>query len=58
MQRIMKGRYDLPKDLDISPECQHLVARILTPSAAKRITAEEIKKHPWLSGESCCEIWA
>ena len=53
MQRIVNGRYEFPKDqFKVSPECLDLIARIFNPKPDVRIKTSEIKRHPWLSGES------
>ncbi len=38
---------DFQQPLHVSPECQHLLSRMLTPDPAKRITVAEIMQHPW-----------
>ena len=35
---------------NISPEGQHLISRLLDKQPSTRITIEEIKMHPWMSG--------
>ena len=38
---------DFQQPLHVSPECQHLLSRMLTPDPAKRITVAEMMQHPW-----------
>jgi len=37
----------LPSDLQLSPECKDLLNRIFVIDAKKRITIEDIERHPW-----------
>ncbi len=30
LQKIMAGKYDIPEDVAVSPECQHMLRRLLT----------------------------
>lgn len=46
-QSICDGMYTFPSDLDLTPECQDLVKQMLDKDASKRITIQEIQKHPW-----------
>lgn len=50
---IKKGEYDFdaPAWKLISNEAKDLINRLLTTDPDKRITAEEIRVHPWISGE-------
>lgn len=50
MQRIVGGKYELPRDLQLSEACQDLIAKIFVPDPNKRIKTEDIKRHAWLSG--------
>jgi len=38
---------DFQQPLHVSPDCQHLLARMLTPDPGKRISVAEIMRHPW-----------
>lgn len=51
MQRIVGGKYELPRDLQLSEACQDLIAKIFVPDPNKRIKTEDIKRHAWLSGK-------
>jgi serine/threonine protein kinase len=48
---------DFQQPLHVSPDCQHLLARMLTPDPGKRISVAEIMRHPWraprLAGAAC-----
>lgn len=44
---------DFQQPLHVSPECQHLLSRMLTPDPAKRITVAEIMQHPWCAPALC-----
>lgn len=46
--RILSANYSIPDYVRISQECKHLLSRIFVANPEKRITIEEIKKHPWL----------
>jgi len=50
---IKQGKYDYdaPAWKSISTEAKDLISRLLTTDPDKRITAEEIRVHPWISGE-------
>ena len=43
--RIVAAEFQQP--LHVSPECQHLLTRMLTPDPARRITIGEIMHHSW-----------
>ncbi len=43
--RIVAAEFQQP--LHVSPECQHLLSRMLTPDPAHRITIGEIMQHTW-----------
>lgn len=45
--RILSANYSIPDYVRISQECKHLLSRIFVANPEKRITIEEIKKHPW-----------
>jgi serine/threonine-protein kinase SRK2 len=46
-QSISNGTYSFPSDLNLTSECQDLVKKMLDKDAARRITIQEIQKHPW-----------
>lgn len=46
-KKILSADYDLPEH--VSDEAGDLISRILTTDPEKRITMEQIKKHPWYS---------
>lgn len=59
MQRIIKGDFKFPANVQVSPECIDLLRHIFTPDPDKRIKTESIKQHSWLSGTrpgamACC----
>uniref|UniRef100_A0A803KW46 Protein kinase domain-containing protein n=1 Tax=Chenopodium quinoa TaxID=63459 RepID=A0A803KW46_CHEQI len=45
--RILSVHYSIPDYVRISNDCNHLLSRIFVANPEKRITMEEIKKHPW-----------
>ncbi|XP_076881308.1 serine/threonine-protein kinase SAPK3-like [Bidens hawaiensis] len=45
--RIMSVQYSIPDYVRVSKECRHLLSCIFVANPYKRITIEEIKKHPW-----------
>uniref|UniRef100_A0A3Q7GRD7 Protein kinase domain-containing protein n=1 Tax=Solanum lycopersicum TaxID=4081 RepID=A0A3Q7GRD7_SOLLC len=45
--RILSVQYSIPYYVRVSKECNHLLSRIFVADPEKRITIEEIKKHPW-----------
>jgi len=51
-KQIKKGQYDFPDPYwtDISDSGKDLVRRLLTVDPAKRLTAPELLKHPWITG--------
>ena len=46
-QRILKVEYEFPPHVKVSKECRDLLAHILVPDPASRITIPEIQQHPW-----------
>ncbi|KAM7397395.1 hypothetical protein PAMA_005614 [Pampus argenteus] len=53
-QQIKAGAYDFPSpEWDtVTPEAKDLINKMLTINPAKRITAAEVLKHPWISHRS------
>ncbi|WCJ31928.1 Serine/threonine-protein kinase SAPK2 [Euphorbia peplus] len=47
IQRILSVHYSIPDYVRVSAECNYLLSRIFVANPEKRITMEEIKKHPW-----------
>ncbi|KAI7845758.1 hypothetical protein COHA_000672 [Chlorella ohadii] len=47
LRRMMAGDFTFPTWKPVSPECEDLIARMLTPDHAARCTIAEIKQHPW-----------
>lgn len=47
VQRILHVEYSLPRHVTVSPECQDLLRRILVAEPERRITMEQIQRHPW-----------
>lgn len=45
--RILSVHYSIPDYVRVSNDCNHLLSRIFVANPEKRITMEEIKKHPW-----------
>ncbi|KAL8207888.1 hypothetical protein R6Q57_007300 [Mikania cordata] len=46
--RIVSVQYSIPDYVRVSADCRHLLSHIFVANPSKRITIEEIKKHPWL----------
>nr|XP_029504748.1 calcium/calmodulin-dependent protein kinase type II subunit beta-like isoform X6 [Oncorhynchus nerka] len=53
-QQIKAGAYDFPSPEwdSVTPEAKNLINQMLTINPAKRITAQESLKHPWVSQRS------
>lgn len=51
LQNIKEKPVILPDFPSISPQLQDLILKMLIKDPRKRITIEEIKKHPWMEGE-------
>ncbi|KAL6637921.1 hypothetical protein ACP70R_025493 [Stipagrostis hirtigluma subsp. patula] len=47
IQRILNVQYSIPDNVNISPECRHLISRIFCGDPATRITIPEIRNHCW-----------
>lgn len=47
ISKILAADYKIPENVKLSPQCMDLLSRIFEPIPSKRITIEEIKKHPW-----------
>ncbi|XP_006651844.1 serine/threonine-protein kinase SAPK8 [Oryza brachyantha] len=47
IQRILNVQYSIPENVDISPECRHLISRIFVGDPSLRITIPEIRNHGW-----------
>lgn len=45
--RILSVHYSIPDYVRVSKDCNHLLSRIFVVNPEKRITIEELKKHPW-----------
>jgi len=45
--RILQVQYSIPENIQITPECRHLISRIFVGDPAQRITMDEIKNHEW-----------
>nr|AGT16367.1 serine/threonine-protein kinase [Saccharum hybrid cultivar R570] len=46
-KRILNVQYAIPDNVNISPECRHLISRIFVGDPAMRITIPEIRNHSW-----------
>uniref|UniRef100_A0AAX7UJZ0 calcium/calmodulin-dependent protein kinase n=1 Tax=Astatotilapia calliptera TaxID=8154 RepID=A0AAX7UJZ0_ASTCA len=57
-QQIKAGAYDFPSpEWDtVTPEAKNLINQMLTINPAKRITAQEALKHPWVCVSVLCLI--
>ncbi|KAK9067099.1 hypothetical protein SSX86_014424 [Deinandra increscens subsp. villosa] len=47
IHRILHVQYSIPENIQISPECRHLISRIFVGDPTQRITMAEIKKDEW-----------
>ncbi|GJM96727.1 hypothetical protein PR202_ga13590 [Eleusine coracana subsp. coracana] len=47
IQRILNVQYSIPDNVNISPECRHLISRIFVGDPAMRISIPEIRNHSW-----------
>ncbi|XP_052195264.1 serine/threonine-protein kinase SAPK8 isoform X1 [Diospyros lotus] len=47
INRIVQVQYLIPADIQISPECRHLISRIFVADPKERITMPEIRNHVW-----------
>ncbi|XP_071710607.1 serine/threonine-protein kinase SRK2E-like [Rutidosis leptorrhynchoides] len=47
IHRILNVQYSIPENIQISPECRHLISRIFVGDPAQRITMAEIKEDEW-----------
>lgn len=47
IQKIMSIQYKIPDYVHISQDCRHLLGRIFVGNPGRRITMNEIKRHPW-----------
>ncbi|KAL2531398.1 Serine/threonine-protein kinase SRK2E [Abeliophyllum distichum] len=47
INRILSVHYSIPDYVRVSKECKHLLSQIFVSDPEKRITIQEIKKHPW-----------
>ncbi|XP_059307459.1 serine/threonine-protein kinase SAPK2-like [Lycium ferocissimum] len=56
LTRILNVQYSIPYYVRLSKECKHLLSQIFIADPEKRITIEEIKKHPWFLKNSPIEF--
>ena len=47
LQRILKVEYEFPPHVKASKECRDMLAKILVPDPAKRMTVPQIQDHVW-----------
>ncbi|CAI9283003.1 unnamed protein product [Lactuca saligna] len=47
IHRILHVQYSIPENIQLSPECWHLISRIFVGDPTQRITMAEIKQHKW-----------
>lgn len=50
LDKVKVGRYEMPTDID--PRAQNLISRMLQKDVTKRITLEEILKHPFYTSQA------
>jgi len=53
LDQVKKGVYKMPEDLQqsLSKEAQDLIVQLLAIDPLKRITLEDVAKHPWVVGD-------
>lgn len=51
----MQVDYSFPTSVAVSPECKDLLAKILIADPDKRITVQQILRHPWYMKVRCCK---
>lgn len=56
IHRILEVQYSIPENIEISPECRHLLSRIFVGDPAQRITMTEIKAHEWFLKNLSAEL--
>eukprot|EP01127_Copromyxa_protea_P020412 TRINITY_DN6836_c0_g2_i1.p1 TRINITY_DN6836_c0_g2~~TRINITY_DN6836_c0_g2_i1.p1 ORF type:complete len:1147 (-),score=237.16 TRINITY_DN6836_c0_g2_i1:39-3479(-) len=47
-EMVLKAQYTYPANCHPSPEIVHLISHMLVPDPAKRCTAAQVPKHPWM----------
>ncbi|KAL5181468.1 Serine/threonine-protein kinase SRK2E [Glycine soja] len=47
IQRVLSVQYSIPDNVQVSPECRHLISRIFVFDPAERITIPEILQNEW-----------
>ncbi|PSR87998.1 Serine/threonine-protein kinase [Actinidia chinensis var. chinensis] len=47
IQRVLHVQYSIPDNIQISPECRHLISRIFVADPKQRITIPEIRNLEW-----------
>ena len=56
MRNITNAAYRFPAEIDLSPECLDFVSKVLVTDPEARLTAEEMRDHPWLAGKLLPQI--
>ncbi|KAK9803878.1 hypothetical protein WJX72_001318 [[Myrmecia] bisecta] len=46
-RKIVAAQYTIPTNVPVSPECLHLLTRLLVAEPSQRMSMAEIKVHPW-----------
>ena len=49
INNILKGNYEFPDDIELSPEIKDLIKHLLDINPNTRYNLEQIKQHPWLN---------
>eukprot|EP01022_Parablepharisma_sp_SALTPOND_P013586 TRINITY_DN1825_c0_g1_i1.p1 TRINITY_DN1825_c0_g1~~TRINITY_DN1825_c0_g1_i1.p1 ORF type:complete len:711 (-),score=107.76 TRINITY_DN1825_c0_g1_i1:89-2221(-) len=52
IEKIKVGTFDFPKDFKLTYHCRDLIQKMLTVDYNNRITAQEVREHPWIEGAS------
>ena len=47
LQRIIKVDYCFPSDVPVSAECRDLLSHILVADPRRRVSIQDIQRHPW-----------
>lgn len=48
LDSMLEGKFTIPSDIKLSPDCEELLNLMIVPEHAKRATIEQLMDHPWL----------
>lgn len=49
-QHIAAAQFSFPPQVPVSPDCKALISAIMKINPAERLTIDQIRAHPWLTG--------